>query len=292
MSRFLSSADPSSIAAFIDKFFLSLNYYYLWIIGILLILTIVAYFTKQLTIGGNIAAFLLGLIIILAFGFGGLSVYLFFIIGAAVLAKLNKHNKIYIEATEIQEKSGSRDFFQVFANGGVGFILAAIYLFFPNPIILIMFGASVAEAVSDTFAGEVGMLSRGKVVSILTGRPLKPGLSGGVSFQGTLASMIGSFLVSLLWYSTYYKPAFNTLTYLAIISLAGFVGCILDSVLGLTIQAHYYDEEEDKLVEIEHKDGKKLPLVRGFKLINNDIINFISNLFSVAFASLFYLIIR
>ncbi len=291
MSRFLSSADPSSIASFIDKFFLSLNYFYLWIILILLVLAIVAYFLDQMTIGGDIAAFSLGMIIILAFGFGGLAVYLFFVIGAAILSKLNKNNKIYLEAIEIQEKSGRRDFIQVFANGGVGFILAAIYLFYPHPIILIMFGASVAEAVSDTFASEVGMLSQSKTFSILTGQPLKPGLSGGVSLQGTLASMIGSFLVSILWYSIYYKPSLNTISFLAIVTLAGFVGCIVDSILGITIQAHFYDEAENKIVEKEYVDGKKLPLARGIRSVNNDTVNFISNMFGVFFATVFSLIL-
>jgi len=292
MNRFLASASPSSLASFIDNFFLSIDYYVVWIIAILLILSIVAVLTDQLNIGGSIAAFFLGVMIILAFGFGGLGVYLFFIIGAAILSKLNKNNEIYIEARTIQEKSGKRDFAQVFANGGIGFILAALYLFFPHPIIIIMFGASVAEAVSDTFAGEVGMLTKSRVVSILTGRPLKPGLSGGVSFQGTLASLIGSFLIAILWYSVYYSPSIRTISYMAIVTLAGFIGSIVDSILGLTIQAHYYDEKENKIVEKEYLNGKKLPLIRGIRTINNDKVNFLSNMFSVAFAAFFYLIIR
>jgi uncharacterized protein (TIGR00297 family) len=292
MSRFLNSSDSSSVASLIDKFFLSLDYYIIWIVALLLVLSILALVFKQLNIGGTIGAFLLGLAIILAFGFGGLAIYLFFIIGAAVLAKLNKKNELYEEAEEIQEKSGKRDFAQVVANGGIGFILACIYLLSPNPLILIMFGASVAEAVSDTFAGEVGLLTRSPVVSILTGRPLKPGLSGGVSLMGTLAALIGSFLIAVLWYSVYYKPALATISYIAVITLAGFVGCIVDSILGITIQAHYWDKSSDRIVEKEYLDGKKLPLTRGFRIINNDKVNFISNLFSVAFATIFYLLIR
>lgn len=292
MSRFLNSAYPGTIASVVDKFFLSINYYVIWIIAILLVLAILSCVLKQLNIGGAIGAFALGLMIILAFGFGGLGVYLFFIIGAAILSRLNKNNDIYQEAKEIQEKSGKRDFVQVFANGGIGFILAALYLFFPNPILIIMFGASVAEAVSDTFAGEVGMLTKSNVVSILTGRPIKPGLSGGVSFQGTLGGLIGSFLIAVLWYSVYYKPSLITISYVALITLAGFAGSIIDSILGLTLQAHYYDEENEKIVEKEYMNGKKLPLVRGFRIITNDKVNFISNLFSVAFASIFYLLIR
>lgn len=289
--KFLSSANPSSFAAIIDRFFLSIDYYIIWIILILVILALIAYISKQMTFSGIIASFFLGLIVILAFGFGGLTVYLFFVLGAGILSKLNKNNEIYKEANKIQEKSGSRDFLQVFANGGISFILSILYLSSPNLLIIVMFGASVSEAVSDTFAGEVGMLMKGKTVSILNGRPMKPGLSGGVSFEGTLGSLIGAFLVSLLWYSTYFSINIKTISFVVIVTLSGFLGSLFDSILGLTIQAHYYDEEEDMIVELEEKNNKKLPLVKGIRFFNNDRVNFVSNLISILFASMFYLII-
>lgn len=96
----------------------------------------------------------------------------------------------------------------------------------------------------------------------------------------------------MLWYSVFFIPELKNIAYLAIVTLAGFSGCIVDSILGLTIQAHYYDEKEDRITEKEYVNGKKLPLIRGFRFINNDKVNFISNLFSVAFAAFFYLIVR
>ena len=84
MSSFLKSSDPSSLASIVDKFFLSIDYYLIWIVAILLVVAISAYVFKQLTIDGSITAFFLGLLIILAFGFGGFGIYIFFIAGAAV----------------------------------------------------------------------------------------------------------------------------------------------------------------------------------------------------------------
>lgn len=289
--RFLQSADPSSLSAVIDRFFLSVDNYVIWIILVLLILAIVGYFTKQMTVGGLIGAFSIGLIIILSFGFGGLSLLLFFVIAAGILSKLNVNNDIYKEAESIQEKHGSRDIVQVFANGGISFILAIIYLIYPEPLILVMFGASIAEALCDTASGEIGMLFKGNSVSIVTGKPIKPGLSGGVSIEGTIGGLISSLMISLMWYSTYYKPSIKTVSLLAIVTLSGFAGGLIDSILGDTLQAHYYDEENDKLVEIEYKNGKKLPLAKGIKSFNNDKVNFISNLFSIVFSSLFYVIL-
>ncbi len=289
--NFLQSAYPSSLAAIIDRFFLSIDNYVIWLIIILIILSFVAYFTKQMTFGGIVGSFSLGLLIILSFGFGGLAILLFFVISAGILSKLNKNNEIYKEAEEIQEKHGRRDIVQVFANGGVSFVLAIIYLFNYEPIILVMFGASVAEALSDTAGGEIGMFFKGKAVSIVTGKPIKPGLSGGVSLQGTIGALISSFMISILWYSTYFNPSFKTISLLATVTLSGFVGSLIDSILGDTIQAHYYDEENDKIIESEYNDKKKLPLVKGIRFFNNDMVNFISNLFSIMLASLFYVIL-
>ncbi len=289
--RFLRSAEPSSLAALIDRFFLSIDYYMIWIILILFILALVAYILKQMTLGGIVGAFCLGIVAILAFGFGGLTMYLFFVFGAGLLSHFNKNNEIYKEAKEVQEKAEKRDLLQVFANGGVGFILAVVYLVYPNPMILLMFGASVAEALSDTFSGEVGMLMQGKTFSILNGRPMKPGLSGGVSIEGTLGGLLGSLLIALMWYPIYFSPSISSISYIAIVTLSGFAGSIVDSLLGLTMQANYYDKEEDRIVEKEYKNGKKLPLVKGFRIIDNEKVNFISNIFSIILVSLFYIIL-
>jgi len=289
--NFLQSAYPSSLAAIIDRFFLSIDNYILWLIIILLFLSFIAYFTKQMTVGGIVGAFSLGLLIILSFGFGGLTILLFFVLSAAILSKLNKNNEIYKEAEEIQEKHGRRDIVQVFANGGLSFVLAIIYLINFEPIILVMFGASVAEALSDTAGGEIGMFFKGKAVSIVTGKAIKPGLSGGVSLEGTIGSLMSSFIISILWYSTYCMPSLKTVYLLVIVTLSGFVGSLIDSILGDTIQAHYYDEENDKIIESEFNGEKKLPLVKGVKFFNNDMVNFISNLFSIMLASLFYVIL-
>jgi uncharacterized protein (TIGR00297 family) len=281
----------NSINGFLDSKIIKLPYFYLIIIAIMFVIAIISIKTKQLTLSGALAAIIFGSAVTLAFGTGGLLVYIFFVIAAGVLSKINENNEIYKEAEEIQEKGSQRDAIQVFANGGIVFILAFMYIFQPSIIILILFGASICEAVCDTASGEVGMLFNGKTVSIVTGIPQKSGLSGGVSYEGTLGGFVAALITAMIWYTCFFTTGFATITFFFIVIIAGFSGCIVDSILGATIQAHYWDSEKEKITEKSHINGRALPLVKGNAFFDNDRVNFLSNLFSVIFALLFSLLI-
>ncbi|MBK5200312.1 MAG: DUF92 domain-containing protein [Spirochaetaceae bacterium] len=287
IDNLMKAGSLNSINGLLDSYIVKLPYFYLIIVFILVLIAIISYKTKQLTISGAILAAVFGTIVTLAFGTGGLLVYIFFIVAAGVLSKINENNKIYQEAEEIQEKGNQRDAAQVFANAGIVFVLAFIYILQPSIIILIIFGASVSEAVCDTASGEVGMLFNGKTVSIITGIPQKSGLSGGVSYEGTLGGFVAVLITAMIWYTCFFTTGITTITYFFIVTVAGFSGCMVDSLLGASIQAHYYDNQTDKLTEKSHnEEGHALPLVKGNAFFDNDKVNFFSNLFSVIFALL------
>lgn len=288
IDNLMRAGSLNSINGLLDSYIIKLPYFYLIVMAIIVIISIISYKTKQLTLSGAISATLLGTVVTLAFGTGGLLVYLFFLIAAGVLSKINQNNEIYKDAEEIQDKGSRRDAVQVFANGGIVFVLAFMYILHPSIIIIIMFGASVCEAVSDTASGEVGMLFNGRTVSIITGIPQKSGLSGGVSYEGTLGGFIAAIITAMIWYTCFFTAGISTITYLFLVIVTGFSGCIVDSLMGASIQAHYYDKETDKLTEKSHdKEGHALPLVKGIAFFDNDKVNFFSNLFSVIFALLF-----
>lgn len=284
IDNLMKAGNPSSLTGAFDRLIIEIPFFYLILIALMIIVVLVIYKSKQLTISGTVTAFILGVVVVLGFGTGGLLVYIFFIAVAGVFSFLNHDNKIAKEAMTIQEKTGSRDWMQVLANGGLGLVLAMLYIIKPNNILILMFGASIAEAVSDTVAGEVGILLRGRTVSIITGQPQKPGLSGGVSVEGTLAGFVSSIVTAFLWYSCFFYPKFSSLTFFMVASISGFIGCLIDSVIGATIQAHYYDEKNDKITEKSHINGKALPLIKGLRFLDNDKVNLLSNLFAVIFA--------
>ncbi len=119
----------------------------------------------------------------------------------------------------------------VFANGIVPVVLAVIFLLDVSrgyaPIsIIVAYIASIAAITSDKFASEVGILGE-KPVMLLTMKPAKWGQSGGVSPTGIYASIIGAFLISSS------MIALNMpLAYILIATVAGFLGNIVDSLLG------------------------------------------------------------
>ena len=71
-----------------------------------------------------------------------------------------------------KSKSG-RNVNQVFANGGVGLVLCVFNHFYQTELIYYMFLASIAAANSDTWATEIGKLSRTRPKDIISGRSLR-----------------------------------------------------------------------------------------------------------------------
>ena len=209
---------------------------------------------RQLSLSGALAAFLVGFSTTWILGFGALFTLLFFIIAAGVLGKLSKRIRGR-EMETMQAKGGRRDAMQVFANGLFALIGALLYAHRQEPAYLVMFAASVAEAASDTFAGDVGVLSRRDPVSIITGRPMKRGLSGAVSPLGLASGMLGAILIALTAWALLLPPVWGSLKEAGVIAAAAFFGCLIDSVLGATVQAHYWDEEREMLTEHSHKNG-------------------------------------
>jgi uncharacterized protein (TIGR00297 family) len=165
----------------------------------------------------------------------------------------------------------------VWANGLFALLGALLYALDQSPVYLVMFATSVAEAASDTFAGDVGILSKREPVSIITGRPMRRGLSGAVSPLGLVSGMLGAILIALTAWSLLLTPDRAGAAGASVIAIAAFFGCLIDSVLGATIQAHWWDEESNTLTEHPTKNGKPLPLERGIRWIDNDMVNLLSN---------------
>lgn len=265
---------------YIDQQFFSLPIIYRVLISVFAISLIgaTAYKLKQLTISGLIAAFVMGFLSLFLGGTSALMMYLFFLISAAFIGKLSKKVR---GINKIQKKGGKRDYMQVLANGLPALISIILYRLTTNSIFLIVFTASLAEACADTWGGDIGVLSKDDPISIVSGKRVEKGLSGGISLLGCAASMLASVLYAIFYYSTFNANLSGAL----LVASSGFAGCLIDSVLGGTIQVHYLDEKSGKLTEKEiDENGKKRRAVRGIKFFDNDIVNLTSNIFSAILA--------
>lgn len=170
---------------------------------------------------------------------------------------------------QVVAKGGERDGAQVLANGGV-FALAALgAMLAPHPAWDAVALGALAAAISDTWATEIGTLARGQPRSILTGRAVPHGTSGGVSVQGTLASLAGAAFIAGVALLLGWEP------WAALAGAAGGVaGATADSLLGATLQARRWCDRCEMATERNvHGCGEDTRLAGGIGWLDNDAVN-------------------
>ena len=96
--------------------------------------------------------------------------------------------------------------------------------------------STIAVAAADTTASELGTKDS-KVYLITTFKRVEPGTDGGISAFGTLVSLLASVAVTLIGW-----PVINqSIDIMILIPMAaGFIGCMLDSVVGATLETWGY----------------------------------------------------
>jgi len=245
-------------------------------VGLALVIGLAGRAAGSLSNSGAAAAIFIGTLI---FGFGGLAwaaLLLTFFISSSLLSRLFSSKKISL--AEKFEKGSRRDWGQVFANGGAGAFLAILALLFPQETWpWLAFAGAMATVNADTWATELGVLSPKLPRLITNGKQVPTGTSGGVTLIGTLATFLGGAVIGLVGWL--FQPGYPAAIYLAAVSLAGLSGSLLDSLLGATIQAIYYDPVREKETErrIFDEQGQLTAPLRGREWMNNDMVNFISS---------------
>ena len=184
-----------------------------------------------------------------------------------------------------------RNWKQVAANGGLPLlaILAASLIPGTRTAAMHFFFGAVAAAAADSWATEIGTRYDSNVRDILTARPMQAGMSGGVSVIGILASLAGAVFIAL---SPLPFGGIHTPVLIAIVA-GGFLGSLLDSVLGSSVQAVYWCEECTCMVESPMQcnqagSGGIRPaiLIKGNRIITNNVVNFVSSGISGLFVML------
>jgi len=231
-----------------------------------------AWQARSLTIDGAAAAAVLGGVV---FGLGGLAwavLLLGFFITSSGLSRLARKKKMGLD--EKFSKGSRRDSAQVLANGGAAGLFVLLQLVFPGyewP--WLAFAGSLAAANADTWATELGVLSRSTPHLITTGQPVERGTSGGITLEGTLAAAAGALFIALLAASV--RPGLPLWSAAAGIAIAGLLGSLADSLLGATVQAIYSCPTCRKETERHplHTCGSPTALAHGLPWLNNDMVN-------------------
>ena len=244
------------------------------VVGFALGITVaaLAFWAGSLTRSGALAAALLGGLL---FGLGGLrwaALLLLFFVTSSGLSHLAGRHKATLAEKFV--RGSRRDWVQVAANGGLGMLLVCVYALWPNQAwVWVAYAGSLAAVNADTWATELGVLSRRPPRLITTWQRVERGTSGGVSLTGTLAALGGALVIGLA--AGGLQPQEGGWATCLVASLGGLAGSLFDSWLGATHQAIYYCASCEKETERHprHTCGAVTLHLRGRRWLDNDLVN-------------------
>lgn len=175
---------------------------------------------KVLDKGGVLLAFAMGTLITVYGGWEYLALILFFFAIAVIVTRYEHSAK-----KEMGIYEHERGWENVLSNGLVPTIAAVLSPYIgPIPYI-----AAVASVTADTFGSELGVLERGKPISLETLKPAKPGTSGAISAMGSVASLAGATAIGA---AAIFLIDINA-TFALYVGLIGFAGSGVDSIFGI-----------------------------------------------------------
>ncbi len=244
-----------------------------------------AYRRGSLSRSGAVGALLVGTLI---FGLGGWVwgvILAVFFVSSSLLSHFKEREKLAV--AEKFEKGHRRDMGQVLANGGLGAAIALLSAVVPAgaapPVLwFALFVGVMATVTADTWATELGTLSKRAPRLITNGRTVEVGTSGGVSPLGTGVSFVGGLLIGvvagLLGAAAGLLPWAAAPAVALTGALSGTAGSLIDSLMGATIQQIYYCDTCAKETERKlHRCGTTTRPLRGWGWMNNDLVNLISS---------------
>lgn len=256
------------------------------------ILSIHGFKGESLSASGALTAFLVGIVLFTMNPAMGWMLIIFYLLGSRV-------SKVRHEQKKQQEEliKSQRNAWQVI--GCSVSLLYSSYLFsIPTrkSFASIFSLASMGCCLGDTFASEIGsVFASREPILITTLERVPPGTNGAISLVGTLASILGGALMGLSFQLLrfvyplylYQVPPSGSFLYTTVLlgGGSGFVGSLIDSLLGATLQETRLSEKSKKIAQTSSKDNTKH--ISGMNLLSNEAVNLLSSLVTgFIFASL------
>jgi len=203
-------------------------------------------------------------------------------IASSALSRLGRAAKAR-RTDGIVDKGGTRDAWQVLANGGVFTVCAAVGLgaVWLSPhvaatpetlreLAALAGAAALTAAGADTAATEVGTLMGGTPWSLRTRQRASPGMSGAVSLTGTAALVVAALLFAALAVALQLVPTARW----GIVAWAGVAGAVADSLLGAWMQGRRWCPTcAAETEQYRHRCGTATQRAGGLDWITNDVVN-------------------
>ncbi len=224
--------------------------------------------------GGLAAALAVGAAVAWGFGWHGLVVLFAFFVSGSLLTQI------------AERRAPRRTARQVIANGGVAAVAALLGAWW------VATGA-LAAAAADTWATELGAFSPFAPRLITTGARVSRGASGGITALGTAGGVVGALVIAALAVLLEPRGMAPASVYprrthsLALLTAAGVLGMLADSVLGATLQGKYEcpacDARFERGNNVCHEPVR---LTRGLRWLDNDGVNLAATLVGATVAAL------
>lgn len=211
----------------------------------------------KLNPAGAFTGTLLAAIIYFSGGFTGLGMLTAFFVVATAATSWRKQEKQKATRSDIYQTKRNAN--QVLANAAIPAICGLLIIFFPVSarFLLVMMSAGLASATADTLSSELGMIYGRRFYNVLSLKREENGRDGLVSWEGTIAGLVGSIIIAAIFYISY-----PDISGFWAIGLSGVTGNLFDSILGASVERKGY--------------------------LQNDAVNFLNTLFAAVISVLLY----
>ncbi len=273
-----------------------------------LVLAVHGFRKKKLSVSGAVAGFFVGFFMCFCGLRFGVTLIVFYLLGSR-MTRFKHEYKRKLEADF--DASSRRTAVQVFANAGVGLCVVvflrllriadggdvadmfadnAVADFARNPVatrLLVAFVASIACSTGDTFASELGILSRTPPRLITTWRVVPAGTNGGVTWLGVVVSIAGGLIIGAAFAAASWmmgltgggeSPLQSQFVWVG--ALGGFLGSFIDSLLGATVQ--YSGRRSRSSAVVVSAPARGSLHIAGRDLLDNHQVNFAASLLTAA----------
>lgn len=244
---------------------------------VIAVLAVLAIKAKAIDVSGAVVGAVICFVVFLAGGFPWLIVIIAFFVISSILTRYHYEYKKKLGSA--QEKGGVRSWPNTLANGSIAALAAIAEILTHQDVFIVAFLGSVAAAMSDTVATEIGLLSKSKPRLIVNLKKfVEPGTSGGITLVGEIACLASAVIITAI--GTSLRVITGGYRELSAASIAVVGGAIIatnfDSLLGGTVQGRNRCSVCGAQTEALTHHGVATTSISGKRLIDNNAVNLIA----------------
>ncbi len=249
-----------------------------------------------LTISGALMAWFLAFVVVFLAKWSIFPLVTFLVLGS-MAGKIRANAKEGGDA----KQGKARDHWQVLANGGIFMLLAMLAFFNESGWLDCFLGIhtevlrfsetchllaliSLSVSCADTLSSDFGRVWGGSPRNIITGKRMIKGVSGGVTGAGFVGALLGAVSIAIFVFWTELSSLGSSVSAFCLVAVFGFIGSILDSVLGVLFQAKYLDEMGN---QVDSSDTGRRSMAAGYRWVTNDVVNAVTGVLMLLVAVMY-----